>query len=298
MKTVAINNGYYQYKSMDKHMFKARIKKCLCNEAQSNCDILTIDEQSYIIGEGDFCIDNDKTSNENNKILILNMLAKFIDSDKEKETFNVYLCTPPSLYKNQSEALPSYLKGTYKIVANDKPIEITINNVQVFPESFIIYLNYQEKYKNKNLIIFDIGGHTTNIVLIKKGVFTNEDYITIGNGMYHIDDKICQYLNGKHLDTTFNIDDIQYLRDIGDNLLTAEEPELFKIYDDYVSELVNAMQLKQWNIKYYEKLCTGGGSKILYENMENVFDRIELSIEPLFDNVKALEKLASKKVKK
>lgn len=299
MKIIPINNGYFNYKSIDKKIFKSRLEKSLCNGVTTSCDTLTLDDgETYIVGEGDTNIDKDKTTNSKfTKILILNMLGKFINNTCTSETFNVLLSTPPGMYKNQVKALPSFLNGKYNVIHNNVPKEIIINNVKVYPETFIVYLNYQEKYKNKNLLIWDIGGFTTNVVLIRKGTFTVNDYITIPHGMYHLDEKISQYLSSKYLEQDFTIDDIQYLRDANDSIMFDEQPYIDELYNKHIEAIIKKIELKQWSYQIYENFCTGGGCKILFDNIRTKVNKVELSPDPLFDNLKALEKLAVKELK-
>lgn len=299
MKTVPINNGYFNYKSVDRKQFKSRIEKSLCTGVGSNCDTLIFEEETYIVGQGEFNIDRDKTQDEKfTKILVLNMLAKFMDERQERETFKVYLSTPPKMYKNQSKNLPKYLEGDYKICHNGRKLDITISSVKVYPETFIVYLNHQEKYRDKNLLIWDIGGFTTNIVLIRQGSFTINDFLTLENGMYFLDEKIAQYLSANdNIKQTFNIDDIQYMRDTEDEILKVNQPYIDELYTKHIKEIIKRIELKGWNYQLYDNLCTGGGSKILFDNIKQLVNKVELSNDPVFDNLKALELLATEELK-
>jgi plasmid segregation protein ParM len=297
MKIIPINNGYYNYKSIDNQMFRALCKKTDFENTKVACDVITLDDVSYIIGAGKPNFNMDKTTLEHTKVLTLNMLARFVEN--KKESFQILLSSPPIVFNEQSEKLPQYLKGTYKITWNKKPLEITIDEVYVLPETFIVYNvnNDNKKYSDKIVLIIDVGGFTTNICKVTLGNFKDEsDYHTIQHGMYHLDTEISQYLNSKHSELNCHESEMFIYRKTGltssitnTNILEIEEENINDICNAFIDDIIDACIKKGWNVHAHEILVTGGGGATLYPLIKKKLPKAELSHNPIFDNLNGLE---------
>lgn len=301
MKVIPINCGYYNYKSINEEQFPTRITEDIFDNFPSNCDRLEYEGQKYLVGTGQINIDIDKTQSEFTKICVLNMLARFTD---KMETFKVALTTPPLMFPSQKDELPRYLEGEYLVIHNGKPKAITIQEVKVFPETLTAYIanNTNGKYNNKDVLVLDIGGLTTNGCLIKRGgIFTLDDMFTIKNGMYHLDDEICRYLNSKYY-LSVDIDDINTFREEGlhingnkEDIMMEEILVIDKIYKKFIAEIKKAIDLRKWSTEVYNVLITGGGGKVLYNTLRyELVPHAELGKNPLFDNVNGLSELAKR----
>jgi plasmid segregation protein ParM len=290
MKIIAINNGYYQYKSIDNQMFKSRLTIDTYGSIQGN-DALEYEGVKYIIGSGKTNMDMDKSSNEFTRIFVLNMLARFC---ADRDCFKVVLSSPPLVYGKQKNVLPEYLvKDDYEVIHNGKRKVISVNEVKVYPETIAAYLMNKESFKGKNVIVIDIGGLTTNAVLIKNNNFTREDVFTIRHGMYHLDFEVCQYLMSQNIESGFNckVEDIQYFRDTKDSIMDDES--VVDIYKDFIDDIVEKMDDKNWLYSKYEVMITGGGGKNLFDEIRKfALPQAVLSNDPLFDNLKGLELLS------
>lgn len=301
MKIIPINAGYYRIKSINNQVFNTRVEKSFINERQGTTDLLEYNGDYYIVGDGEFALDLDKTQNEVTKICILNMLARFTDNTEE---FKVVITTPPLLYPQQKIELPKYLKGEYKVKHNCISKTIIIKDVYVFPETITAYIanNANGAYNGRKVVIIDIGGLTTNGCLINEnGGFMAKDIFTIENGMYHIDDKISQYLNRKYY-LSCTVDDINYFRKKGlyingdkDDVMIREIEYMEDVYCKHIQTIMQQCQLKKWNINTYDVLITGGGGMLLYNTIKEYFlPQAKLSKDPIFDNLNGLVTVAKK----
>jgi hypothetical protein len=209
------------------------------------------------------------------------------------------------MYSSQKEDLPKFLRGNYTIEWKEEEYEIRINDVKVYPETFLMYPanNVNNKYKNKKLIIVDIGGNTTNICKIESGKFNENDCITKKYGMYHIDQDIAQHLDSTYVDFNLSCDetDVEYFRkeglylgtDTTVNYMDVEEENIKDIYRNLLDNIPIWCQEKGWNITGYEVLIGGGGGKLMYDIIKNeYFPRAELCKDPIFDNYEGLEMIA------
>lgn len=292
MKVIPINNGYYNIKSIKGKFFPSRITKLLDNQRLTNkYDIIKFEDEFYGIGVGEPSFKLDKTSDQITKLFVLNMLCKF--SKKKEEDFKISLTSPPLFYKQQKESLPEYLKGKYEIEYNGKPRIINIEDVVVYPETFIAYCNYIEQYTSRLLLIIDIGGYTTNVCRIKQGAIVPTEYFTIQRGMYNINEKISQHINSVHY-TSILPDDMEFYYKNGlhlnnkvEDILAIEEKYINNIFDKHIDNIISTCASRNWDIKAHDVLCIGGGSLVLFDRIENAIPHAVLSDTPVFDNLNA-----------
>lgn len=297
MKYIPINNGFFNYKSINNECFKTRVKEKSYKGVKIGCDTITIEGRDYIVGQGRPNFSKDK-SNNFSKICILDMLGRFTESE---ESFKISLTTQPDIVSSQRAIMPKFLKGQYNIIHNDKPKKIIIEDVLVFPETIAAYVaNNPKQFKDKILLLLDIGGVTTNGVLIKNNSFNPDDIFSIPNGMYHLDSKVCDYLNSKYYSSiNINVDDMDFYRDKGlfldknenINILDTEKEYINdNIYIPHIDKILEKCYYKGWTtIKSFDVLVTGGGGKVLFNTITKPLPKAKLSADPLYDNVKGLQ---------
>jgi hypothetical protein len=263
---------------------------------KSTADVIILDDEAYNIGVGEPNLKMDKTQTEETKVLVLNMLCRIMNTNKE--SFKLVLCCPPLAYDTQSTDLPMYLRGRYTLTWNGKIREITIEDVVVLPETFVVFNvnNDNGKYDNAILLIIDIGGFTTNICKITYGNFTADDFITIQHGMYHLNSAISQYLNGQYKQLNTKPDEIDgyrknglYIDELEENIFKLEKDSIDTICCEFIDTIINRCVDKGWDIASYKKLLTGGGGLILHPLIKEVYYKsAELSKDPIFDNYNGL----------
>lgn len=300
-RNIPINNGFFNVKSLCGEIFRSCLQETTYNNILSTNDVLTYNGKSYVIGVGEPNLEMDKTKNDFNKILILDMLCRFMSNEK-KASFKVVLSMPINIYFEQNEEdIKKYLIDTHKVKFNGDDKEIIIEDIRVLPETAITYANLEidEELEDKTFFIFDIGGYATNICRIKGGEFNKGDYITEQYGMYHIDYEISQMLNQKLFKHDFNCtyEDICVFRKHG--LFFDEDIDYMDVYKrdieliehNIIKYLLNKCKTKKWNLKGNPVIITGGGGMTLYKTItESFLPKAILSDDPVFDNVKALDR--------
>jgi hypothetical protein len=303
MQIIPINNGYYNYKTIQNKIIKSCCEKATYKNIRTSGDILTYANSTYIIGVGNPNLHMDKTLDEKTKILILNTLSKFVYN--KKESFKLLLSTPPLSYEHQSMELPKYLIGRHNVTIGEyDDMQISIEDCVVLPETFMAYPanNFDGRYDNKILLIFDIGGFTTNVCMITQGAFsgTKDEYLTEQRGMYHIDTEISQLLNSKLPQLNCTYSDIQYFRNQGltidstdKNYMDVLSKDINEIYISFFEDIITKCITKGWNIHAYNHLITGGGGQILFKTIKsNFLTKAVLGVNPLFDTLNGLQLVA------
>lgn len=300
MRIVPINNGYYNYKSINGELLRSSVKEIKMGQ-MVGMETLELDEKCYVVGIGDSTLKMDKTVNNNTKVLILSMLCRILSREgKNSDEVILFLSAPPKSYHHQKEALKNYLVGDYEVKYKENPYMIKIKDVVTFPETFISFLpnNVGGFYDNKILIIVDIGGFTTNICKIEFGKFGEDDYISYENGMHHLNESMATLLNTKHPDKLdVKGEDMRYFKlnglvKDGVDYIKAERKEIDEKIKEFIDEIERRTILKKWDIDTYEMLVMGGGGKDLFEYINKRYPKARLGSDPLFDNLNALKILA------
>lgn len=301
MQIIPINNGYYNYKSINGQIFKSRLMEVPYENYMTSSDIITFEGVTYVAGAGEPQMEMNKLKDNFTKILILNMLAKFCK--KEKENFKLVLSMPPLVYYKDdftSDQFVDYIKGTYDIVWNKKPLHIIIEDAKVIPETFVAYssVNALEDYDNKIVYIIDIGGYATNVCRIVNNDFNAKDFITVQDGMYHVDSAISQRLNATYIDYNLNCDfeDVEHYRKHGLSLDGEVVENWHKQVEDieinYIKGLLSKCKTAKFNLKSGAVIVTGGGGESLFPIIKNQIKHAELSTNPLWDNLIGLNIMA------
>lgn len=299
MQIVPINNGYSYIKSDLGNKFRSTYRETNMSEYCSTGDTLVLDGKAYIIGDGIYDINKDKTVTEATKLFVLNMLCKHMEF-KSTEHFKVLLTAPPMTYVSQKDKLPQYLKGSYKVQYNGKTKDIFIDDVTVYPETIMAYLANNPAQFTRPVLVIDIGGLTTNMVLIKNGNYNQDSIVSFSNGMYHVEEEVCEFLNSKYmldLDSSDMHDFMSqgiYLGKECKNIIEEEKDAIDNIFNKAVAQIMQKVTIKRWNPKTCVVLVTGGGGKALFPTIQKFFDTAQIGANPIFDNLNGLSLLIAK----
>lgn len=150
-----------------------------------------------------------------NYISILTGVALTKLKDSLDDQIELYLAIPPSqLTKEAREAMSEALVGKYKVefakFAGGQVVEFTITEVNLEAESSLAVMSYlfntklayrpeNRKYagENKILLSMDIGASTTDLVIVKGGVFMENTGKTIKVGGNLVRDKLADKLTSR-----------------------------------------------------------------------------------------------------
>ncbi|MDU1114599.1 MAG: ParM/StbA family protein [Clostridium butyricum] len=246
------------------HSVKTSTKACFLSkytegESFSEINQLTINGKIYNIGEGEFSTDWDKSRKENTLILLYTALYK-----STNDCINsVVLGLPVQQYKKNRDVLTELINNNRCAKVNDR--NIVISNVSVAPEGAGAYysldLDTRELIGNKQLLIIDIGGRTTDIVLIEKKKII--DVKTISIGMLNIYQEIIDYVNTKYTES-FCLEDGETILNEG-LFLNGENKDISfikQILQNNFNSIYKEIQLKYNTNKGFVYLTGGGGIEL------------------------------------
>lgn len=261
---LGLDIGNYQVKTSEGIIFDSKIttEKYFGTEA----DKITISNKTYYLGEGNFEIEARKFDKENFIPLVLGAICKSTDAD----LIDLAIGLPIIQFKDKNirTELINLLQGnTYKVVYNNIPTTKIIRSVQVFPEGISGYLYLKSKgllneVGDRDSILIDIGGKTTDIALIKNNKATIPTSISIGTiDIYYA---IAKALREKYYDAKIDVEKIQDYLDKGFYYKGELQDISFAINTTKVlfKQIYDELKIN-YSIEIDAVVVMGGGAKIL-----------------------------------
>lgn len=283
MQICAIDNGYYNTKvktSKDYFMFRSKIQEF--NEEQVDADTFEIFNKIYTIGNGKDTVEIKKIDNEIHRVCTIASLGMLTNDIEE---FKVVTALPMGHYLNRDlrDKFKKYLTtpNIVHIKHQDKKKIIIIKDLVVFMQgASALYAHNPEQYRNKIVAIIDIGGLTTNGCIFENLKPIPESIFTINSGMIILYNKIKTTINQQFC---LNIQDYE-IPHIIDQYTSIVDSVISK----HIQEIIREMRTHNWSIETLPILGVGGGVLELESYIKKYFPKLQLSQNPLYDNVVGL----------
>ena len=280
---LGIDLGTYSVKTSTKVSF---LSKYTVGKSFSENNTIEINGINYTLNEGEFSTDWDKSCKENTLILLYAAISK-----STNDLINqIVLGLPVQQYKQKRDKLISLVENNRCANVNGKSILIT--DVSVAPEGagsyYSVSAKFQDKIKGKQLIIVDIGGRTTDIILMNNGKI--EDVKTVAVGMLNIYSEITDYVNTKYTQS-FKLEEGENILDNGLFIdgeykdISFVKPILINSFNSIYKEL----QLK-YNLRKGYVYLTGGGGIKLQQPFKNRLKNLIVA-DSYFDNAMGFAKV-------
>ncbi|NFN14575.1 ParM/StbA family protein [Clostridium botulinum] len=274
---LGVDIGTYSVKTSTKVTFFSKFTQ---EESFTEINKININGSSYNIGEGEFSTDWDKSRKENTLILLYSAIYK---SDEDNIN-QIVLGLPVQQYKKNKNNLIEIIENNKSAKVENRNLIIT--DVTVAPEGASSYYSIdsslREEIGNKQLIIIDIGGRTTDIIVFQNKIII--DVKTIPIGMLNIYQEIIDTVNTQHTESLLLEDGETILKD-GLFLKGKQQDINFvqPILKRNFNSVFKEIQLKYNTNKGYVYL-TGGGSILLKLPFKNRLSNLIISNNPIFDN--------------
>ena len=285
---LGIDIGNYNINTSENIMFKA----CVSNykEFGSTADKIVLDKKAYYLGDGYLEIDYRKFDKDNYIPLLLGAICK----STTHEEIELGLGLPLSQYKSSKQELTNLLdKREFKTVYNGISRVIRITKVDVFPEGVASLIASFDKLKdkigNRDVIVVDMGGKTTDIALIhgKKVIKST----SINKGTIDVYNQIKLALEDKYFDVKIDIDKVQDYIDNGFYYKGEKQDIRFAIKrsNDIFKEIYNELKLN-YPINSEAVILQGGGSSLLGDVFKQKIQGLIIDND-LFANAKGYKML-------
>lgn len=294
MKLVAIDNGYWATKVYARGVrfsFRSKYEKA-SDTLNNNILRLTYEDNEYLVGDGASIanIEYDKTTNELHKICTYTALARLSSICTE---FNLVVGYPLSIYVNGANKFAEYLQGNdyIEVRLNGELRMFKINKCTVFPQcAGAMYVN-PDRFRDKIVGILDFGGLTVNGCIFENLNLIRESIFTENMGCIILFNKI-----KKALESKYGISIQEYeMPFIVKNGLTKYTDESLRIINEvilaHLEEIRRITRLNKWNIDNIILFATGGTTLLFSDLLQRIFPNIEISSDPIFDNVKGFYRI-------
>lgn len=282
IKTRTIDLGNYNIKLWDDVKFiSPYIEFDGADTSEKN--ILEYNGKKYAM---EFDSDFDAEFNKVKKSYIPNLLWALDKSGVETGDELRLILGLPLNNLGQAQSLKDNLVNQEFTFTTSTTKTVTIKEVMVVGEGISSYYMLPALDREKDLIIFDLGGRTLNVVEYKNKKIVGKDTINLGMLDFYDNIKVkFNNENGENVET-------HQVRHLIEQGVIPQYPE---VEDAFVNALINRVKLK-FNIGLGKKIVfTGGGSIALRAALERYNKEFNFIDNPLYSNVKGNYKIAKAK---
>ena len=170
---IAIDHGNYAIKTPN-YSFVSGLSEHTVKPPLTD-EILEYDGRYWTLSGKRLSYMRDKTQDEIYFVLSLFAIAKELQSRGSYapiEKIDLAVGLPPEHYGVLKDKFANYFKrdGVIKFIYQDRPYNIIINRVMVFPQAYAAVVPQSSLVVNTlRIFIIDIGGYTTDILLLRNG---------------------------------------------------------------------------------------------------------------------------------
>ena len=258
---------------------------------------ITFNNEVFIIGEGDYDTNLDKIEKEN----LLPMLTLALGLSTKEQVIRIVLGLPINQYRSKKDKMLEVIEDNkiLNFILNGEERTIYIEDAAIFPEGVATYYSLDiEKRKalvDKDLIVLDIGGRTTDIALLKAGKKRSvAKSISLDVGMINIYNDLINEINSQYT-LALNIEDAEDI--IKNGLEVDGERKDTGFIKNIIRNNIERV-FKELNISYPVRtspiLVTGGGGRSFFKSIKKRYPSAVLVEDNLFSNAIGYKKVGEK----
>ncbi len=265
---IGVDTGNRCVKTVN-HTFVAGIKKHIMKPAISK-EVIRYKNAYYTLTSERITQRDDKTENEDYFILSLFAIVKELQSRNYdlNEHHNIHLGVglPPSHIGRLQDSFVSYFKRNFVTFEyNGKEVKISIEDVNLFPQGYAAIVQQMDKIVEipKSYIV-DIGGYTTDVIMLKNGIPDMSFCESLDFGMIQLYNRIKSMAEteyGKKPDET----QIDHVIETGEELYKDMSKRINDIASEYVDEVLGKLYELGVDLVLSYAIFVGGGALRLKE---------------------------------
>lgn len=217
----------------------------------------------------------DKTRDERYFILTLIAIAKEMETSGRYmpfEKIQLAVGLPPEHYGVLKDKFAQYFKrdGVLKFVYKDKAYSIIIDRVMVFPQAYAAVIPQSSRIVNTpRIFIIDIGGYTTDVLLLKNGKLDFQFCRSLETGIITMNNEIIRKVGALH---DMRIED-EHISDVlrgNETILPDDVQETIRSSTKlHATDILNQLRELQVDLRSNPAIFVGGGSILLRPFLEN-----------------------------
>lgn len=286
-------------------------------------DVLHYNDKHYALTNTPLMVRDDKTKNDDFKILALFAIAKEIKSNNMSlgsvSRIQLAVGLPPGKMSiaDYKKSLESYYLGTYKFKFGEEPAHIEIVDVEVFPQCYSVLMttlvpeiNTDEEAIETDVIndpkmllttltdeaqvvLLDFGGGTVDVIFLEYGNMSIEHYYSFDLGIrkcLSAIDREFELKTGYPLGETIIT---QHLLGKKTRITDEDQTIIDSHKDRYIKELMIALDNRKIPIKNSLVILMGGNAGLIYKAVKDmgVFNHLKI-ITDIHANAKGYEAFA------
>ena len=211
----------------------------------------------------------DKTQDKRFFILTLFAIAKELERKGQyspNEHIQLAVGLPPEHYGSLKEKFAGYFRrpGTVRFTYRDKPYSIVINQVMVFPQAFAAVVPRSNMVLNTlRLFIVDIGGYTTDVLLLQNGKPNLQFCRSLEMGVITMNNEVIHKVNSQ-FDMLIDDEHIAaVLQGKETGLPDVVKQEIFSAAQQHANDILSQLRELQVDLRTNPSIFIGGGSVLL-----------------------------------
>ncbi|MDV3426674.1 MAG: ParM/StbA family protein [Bacillota bacterium] len=245
--------------------------------------------KKYTVGTGTAVLGNDRYFNKLYDICLLTAIAMSSDAIFIEE--NIVIGMPPELFESDlKDEVENKLNsiGLKNITVNGVAKSIRILKANVFEESAIVFRNTKE-YRDKRVLVIDIGGGTADISQFKN--LELEKSTTTKYGMLSLYENMKKAINTKYLAKLTSEDMVNLINK--DFTIIKGNTKDISFTKDIIQEHVMKIYNEVQNFDYDNSkiLIIGGGALPLSDYFRRLLPYIEIPADSQFTNALTYERV-------
>ena len=215
----------------------------------------------------------DKTQNESYFILTLFAICKELEARQEYETrlsIDLAAGLPPEHYGSLRSTFSDYLnrKEPIRCRYNGREIELCLQNVFLYPQAYAAAsLRIAELREFSRIFLVDIGGYTTDILLLRSGKPDLEYCRSLNMGIITMTNHIAGKVNAR-FDLTLDEEHVSEVLSGKSSLSKDAQSMIRQETGRFAVGLLNKLRELQVDIRANRAYFVGGGSILLRPYLE------------------------------
>lgn len=235
---------------------------------------LEYDGNTYALSGSHVTYRRDKTENDDYYILTLFAIAMELSrAGLQNSDVQLAVGLPPAHLQQLKDAFYKYMvrdKRTVEFRHNGQDYSIRITGAYVFPQAYAaVYDRYEEISGLDKAYIVDIGGYTTDVLLLRKGKLDLDCCYSFESGVIKLFTRAASVITSRFGGTVDESDICGILA--GDQTLLNESMRqtVMNTAQTHAEKLLDSLTANDIDLKYSPSYFLGGGALLLRDLLEN-----------------------------